>query len=188
MIADETTRDALLAALCDKSQRAWAKEHGIPHGTVNDCILRKPMKLRRENMLRTALGLPTDQVSALVDRLKEANQRLVIELQDMKRENRALQNRVDRLLVSAIQHDDQSVIETGVRQAVFLRDLHYCRYCGADLIDDDYHIDHVYPRSRGGVSHMDNLVTSCKRCNRDKSNRVGVWPMPIGHFRNNDPR
>ena len=60
MIADETTRYALRQALIDSqsSQRAWAKRKGLPHGTSNDCLLRKPMSRRRENTLRSALGLP----------------------------------------------------------------------------------------------------------------------------------
>lgn len=56
--ATAETRRALKAAIGDGSQRAWARENGIPHGTVSDCLLGKSMLAHRENVLRAALGLP----------------------------------------------------------------------------------------------------------------------------------
>ena len=43
-----------------------------------------------------------------------------------------------------------------------------CYYCGAELTKKNRTLDHLYPRSLGGVSITDNLVPSCKLCNQNK--------------------
>ena len=44
-----------------------------------------------------------------------------------------------------------------------------CRYCGKELTATDRTLDHIYPRSWGGVSLTDNLLPSCKTCNQSKA-------------------
>ncbi|MEN3041095.1 MAG: HNH endonuclease [Bacteroidia bacterium] len=55
------------------------------------------------------------------------------------------------------------------RQNIFRRDGYRCAYCGTS-----HHltIDHVIPRSQGGESTWENLVTACEPCNRRKGNRT----------------
>ena len=48
---------------------------------------------------------------------------------------------------------------------VFLRDRFSCQYCGSD---DDLTFDHLIPRSRGGQTRWDNVVTACAPCNLSK--------------------
>lgn len=67
-----------------------------------------------------------------------------------------------------------------LRVSVFERDGYACRYCGSKT--PPFHLDHVYPVSKGGETTEDNLVTSCARCNVQKHNRIGLWPKPIGYF------
>lgn len=43
-----------------------------------------------------------------------------------------------------------------------------CGYCG-DELNSDFEIDHVIPKSRGGIDLLYNLLPSCRRCNRIKS-------------------
>ena len=43
------------------------------------------------------------------------------------------------------------------------RGLHRCVYCGA--VEGPMHLDHVIPRSQGGMDTVDNLVSSCASCN-----------------------
>ena len=45
-----------------------------------------------------------------------------------------------------------------------------CFYCSRPL-EDDYHIDHYVPVSRGGGSEIDNLVASCPACNLSKGDK-----------------
>jgi 5-methylcytosine-specific restriction endonuclease McrA len=54
------------------------------------------------------------------------------------------------------------------RRNVFLRDAFTCQYCGGRPPVRDLNLDHVLPRSRGGKSSWDNLVTSCRTCNVKK--------------------
>ena len=55
------------------------------------------------------------------------------------------------------------------RRALFARDGHKCVYCGSS---GRLTLDHVVPRSRGGDSVWENVVTSCAPCNLRKGNRL----------------
>lgn len=55
---------------------------------------------------------------------------------------------------------------------VFLRDMFCCQYCGVRRPAPDLTFDHVIPRSRGGRTGWDNVVTACSRCNLHKGNRL----------------
>lgn len=54
------------------------------------------------------------------------------------------------------------------RRAVMARDGHRCQYCGAHADS----IDHVVPRSRGGLHTWDNVVAACRPCNVRKRDRL----------------
>ena len=54
------------------------------------------------------------------------------------------------------------------RRAIFARDQHCCQYCGAHADS----IDHVFPRSRGGGHHWENVAAACKPCNLAKRDRT----------------
>ncbi len=54
---------------------------------------------------------------------------------------------------------------------VFLRDSFECQYCLTDFPSEDLTFDHVIPRSRGGRTTWDNVVTACQTCNLLKGNR-----------------
>ena len=56
------------------------------------------------------------------------------------------------------------------RRALFARDGWQCVYCGASGVR--LTLDHVVPRSRGGDSVWENVVTSCAPCNLRKGNRL----------------
>jgi 5-methylcytosine-specific restriction endonuclease McrA len=57
------------------------------------------------------------------------------------------------------------------RRAVFARDDWTCQYCGSR---SSLTVDHVIPRSKGGLSNWDNIVASCAPCNRRKADRTPV--------------
>lgn len=49
--------------------------------------------------------------------------------------------------------------------ALILRDGDQCHYCEIDLNSENRSLDHVVPRSQGGVNALFNLVLACKDCN-----------------------
>jgi 5-methylcytosine-specific restriction endonuclease McrA len=55
---------------------------------------------------------------------------------------------------------------------VFLRDRFRCQYCGDSSPAPDLTFDHVVPRSRGGRTNWENVVTACQTCNLRKGNRL----------------
>ena len=56
------------------------------------------------------------------------------------------------------------------RRAVFARDRWTCQYCGHER--GNLTVDHVIPRSKGGASTWENIVTCCAPCNRRKGDRL----------------
>jgi 5-methylcytosine-specific restriction endonuclease McrA len=58
------------------------------------------------------------------------------------------------------------------RRAIMLRDDYTCQYCGALLTHDEATVDHVLPKSRGGVTAWDNVVCACQGCNARKGSRT----------------
>lgn len=56
------------------------------------------------------------------------------------------------------------------RKYILMRDHYTCQYCGIQEFKS-MTIDHIVPRSQGGVSTWENLVCACKYCNHKKNNR-----------------
>lgn len=70
-------------------------------------------------------------------------------------------------------------LTTRERRAIFARDGAHCRYCGRRVSftrpygwpyqgDAPGHVDHVFPRARGGQNDPSNLALACQRCNESK--------------------
>src|ERR1700752_2831850 len=58
------------------------------------------------------------------------------------------------------------------RKNLLMRDRNSCQYCGEVLPSSELTLDHVVPRSRGGLSTWENLVACCHACNRQKGDRL----------------
>ena len=52
---------------------------------------------------------------------------------------------------------------------VFLRDKFSCQYCGSK---NELTFDHLLPRSKGGKTDWNNVVTACSECNVKKGGRL----------------
>ena len=72
------------------------------------------------------------------------------------------------------------------RRAVFARDDWTCQYCGTRAT---LTVDHVIPRSKGGLSTWENIVAACAPCNRRKGDRLPhqVDMHPRKHPRSPNP-
>lgn len=58
------------------------------------------------------------------------------------------------------------------RRNVFARDGNQCQYCGRHFPLSELSLDHVVPRSQGGVTSWDNIVCACVACNVRKGGRT----------------
>jgi 5-methylcytosine-specific restriction endonuclease McrA len=58
------------------------------------------------------------------------------------------------------------------RHNIFLRDGNRCQFCGENFPRSELNLDHVIPRSRGGKTVWENVVTSCFACNRKKGGQL----------------
>jgi len=58
------------------------------------------------------------------------------------------------------------------RRNLFRRDQNRCQYCSKHPGTNELTIDHVLPRSRGGLSTWTNCVLACVPCNRRKANKL----------------
>ncbi|MCI0637932.1 MAG: HNH endonuclease [Gemmataceae bacterium] len=58
------------------------------------------------------------------------------------------------------------------RRNIFARDNNQCQYCGRKFPTTELSLDHVTPRSQGGVSTWENVVCACVNCNVKKGGRT----------------
>jgi CRISPR/Cas system Type II protein with McrA/HNH and RuvC-like nuclease domain len=57
------------------------------------------------------------------------------------------------------------------RHRLFKRDNHECVYCGSKK---NLTVDHIQPKSKGGLNTWQNLITCCGTCNRAKGDKTPV--------------
>ena len=64
-------------------------------------------------------------------------------------------------------------IPNNLRFKIFKRDEFKCQYCGKGVKEGVIlEVDHIIPKSKGGNDTEDNLITSCKECNRGKGKNI----------------
>lgn len=67
------------------------------------------------------------------------------------------------------------------RTGVYHRDGYVCQYCRKRFARNFLTLDHVTPRSKGGLTTYQNTVSACARCNCAKGDKTcdewGIWPM-----------
>src|SRR5437899_6516707 len=58
------------------------------------------------------------------------------------------------------------------RRNIFARDNNQCQYCGRKFPTTELSLDHVTPRSQGGLNTWENIVCACVNCNVRKGGRT----------------
>ncbi len=58
------------------------------------------------------------------------------------------------------------------RANIYTRDKFKCQYCGDRFPTEELNFDHVIPRSHGGRTAWENIVTCCIACNTQKDART----------------
>ncbi len=61
------------------------------------------------------------------------------------------------------------------RMLIWKANMGTCAYCGKNVDYADYEADHIYPYSKGGKTHIFNMVCSCRACNRSKG--IKLWKV-----------
>jgi 5-methylcytosine-specific restriction endonuclease McrA len=78
----------------------------------------------------------------------------------------------------ANESDDGSITFDHLR---WLRQDKTCAYCGCTLTSKTREFDHVQPLAQGGTHTADNLVVTCRPCNRLKRDKPFLqWIAMIG--------
>ena len=116
-------------------------------------------------MLRTAKG-ESNRFDELLSRLQE----YAVSSSEKEKANAIAAS--DVITETANKKIDAITIRAGIRWQVFERDDFRCVACGASAVDGAIlHVDHILPRSKGGLDTMENFQTLCQNCNIGKSNR-----------------
>ena len=58
------------------------------------------------------------------------------------------------------------------RPNVYWRDNYTCQYCAKNFSHKELTFDHVLPKSKGGPTTWENVVTCCQACNCKKGSRL----------------
>jgi len=58
------------------------------------------------------------------------------------------------------------------RFMLYKRDNAKCSYCGKEITQKESTIDHIKPKSKGGLNVWENIALSCKPCNVFKNDRT----------------
>ena len=56
-----------------------------------------------------------------------------------------------------------------LRKEIFKRDNYTCQYC--NKVGGILECDHIIPYSKGGSNDITNLITACRKCNRQKKDK-----------------
>jgi len=118
-------------------------------------------------------GGDEDKAKTLLERIA-VNPFVPTQIRD--RLNQRVSQWIEERKIETIPNLSKRVATGSQRLAILKRDHNKCRYCGESL-NDDYHIDHVIPYSKGGQTTDDNLVSSCPTCNRKKHDKT---PEQVG--------
>lgn len=71
------------------------------------------------------------------------------------------------------------------RLNIYARDWFTCQYCRKRFMTEELTFDHVVPRTKGGRTSWENIVTCCVPCNRSKGGRT---PAEAGMRLHKTPR
>lgn len=98
-------------------------------------------------------------------------------------ETEVLAQAPDKTLYKAIIRKSTRQIEQNVSWAVYHRDKYSCRYCGKGG-GIPLTVDHLVTWESGGPSTMENLVSSCRRCNKVRGDLEYATWLKHPHYLN----
>lgn len=85
-----------------------------------------------------------------------------------------IQDRMTALIVDCVKASEAK-IPKGIRNQI-VKDIKQkrlkCYMCDAEISEDTYEIEHLWPRSLGGLSSWENLLPACHSCNNSKTDYI----------------
>lgn len=122
-----------------------------------------------DSYIQMAKGLPV-RLGSLVSKLNHWFER---KLENQEEEGEEMRSSPDGLTeIAALAAEQKIRIMPAIRWQVFQRDQWKCVSCGRNSHNGVVlHVDHIIPRSRGGLDSLDNFQTLCDVCNIGKSNK-----------------
>lgn len=126
-----------------------------------DTISEEENKYKRL-LLREKETREREEIEEIKSQIKERNRRRLLEKQ-------ALQELIEEGEVFP-DYNKRPPIPKDVADAVWNRDGGKCVYCGST---ENLHFDHIIPFSKGGDTSVENLQLLCRKCNLEKSNKIG---------------
>jgi hypothetical protein len=79
-------------------------------------------------------------------------------------------------IVKAIVRKATRQVDEAIKWKVYKRDSYTCVYCGTSGIPMT--VDHYHPQALGGITTLDNLRASCRKCNKLKANlTIAQWKI-----------
>lgn len=77
-------------------------------------------------------------------------------------------------IIKSLFRKTQRQIDNFLQWAVFQRDQYSCRYCGRTGIP--LTVDHIDLWENGGAAIEENLITACRKCNKDRGRiEYDIW-------------
>ena len=55
--------------------------------------------------------------------------------------------------------------------ALCKRDGNNCFYCSCEVLEENWTLEHLIPKTAGGLNHLSNYAIACKECNREAGHR-----------------
>ncbi|KKM84923.1 hypothetical protein LCGC14_1294270 [marine sediment metagenome] len=99
-------------------------------------------------------------------------------------EETLVQNIYDYLLKNpSVLNTKSRSISRQKKIAIKRRDKYVCQICEEKFIEAELEVDHIFPHSFGGSNQITNLMTLCRICNADKSNRLDYYRSDEGKLK-----
>jgi len=93
-------------------------------------------------------------------------------IQDIKYRDEMLRSMILNSIPTLNLRDPERDFSQDQRLLVFLRDKGICSNCGEKCDQDNFHVDHIIPHSRGGPTSISNAQLLCPNCNWKKGSEL----------------
>ncbi len=188
--------------LAVKDESDFPKNSASPDGLYSLCkVCRKSAqaayRARPDVVAREAIRLRQDYLDNKEKRLAQRRARYAADPQAALEKNRQwrqanLEKHREMCPKWAREHPSEMRVLVARRRAMLLgaegrhtkKDIErmffeqdgFCIGCRGDLVILGYHVDHIFPLSKGGGNGPENLQLLCPACNRQKADKVDWVP------------